>query len=96
MDANKNELIELISDELVVSKKNAKLIIEKVSAGVIALTKLHGSLRISGLGRFQSIETAPRLGRNPRTGEEATIAPGYRVTFRAAERFKKCLNSDET
>jgi nucleoid DNA-binding protein len=37
------------------------------------------------------MDTPSREGRNPRSGELVEIAPGKRVTFRAAKAFKASI-----
>jgi DNA-binding protein HU-beta len=49
-------------------------------------------VRVPNLGNFRVLETAARDGRNPRTGEAVAIAPGRRVSFRAAKGLKASVN----
>jgi nucleoid DNA-binding protein len=89
--AGKDALVDFVSEHLDTSKRDARLIVEGVVAGVTSLSKLHGGMRVPGLGNFAVLVTAPRAGRNPRTGESVPIGPGRRVTFRAAKSFKDSL-----
>ncbi|PID57018.1 integration host factor subunit beta [candidate division KSB3 bacterium] len=42
-----------------------------------------------GFGIFMVRDRNPRLGRNPRTGEEAPIAKGKTIKFKAGKEFKE-------
>jgi integration host factor subunit alpha len=90
--AGKNELIDYVSERLDTTKKDARIIVETVAEAIVSLTGSHRSVRIPSLGKFHCLDTGPRYGRNPRTGEQVPIAPGRRVTFRAARSFKSLIN----
>jgi len=48
-------------------------------------------VQISGFGRFSVHEKSARMGRNPRTGEQAEISARRVVTFRPSSSFKQAL-----
>ena len=89
--AGKDELIDFVSRDLDTSKRDARLIVESVVKGITQLSRTHSTVRVPGLGNFRVLETAPREGRNPRTGESVPIDAGRRVAFRAAQSFKDGL-----
>ena len=45
-------------------------------------------VKLSGFGVFQVREKRERMGRNPKTGEPATIAPRRVIGFRASQVLK--------
>jgi len=46
----------------------------------------HGeTIELKGFGSFSVIETAPRAGRNPRTGKAIEIPAGRRVRFKPSK-----------
>lgn len=47
---------------------------------------------LMGLGTFSVSEQRPRPGRNPRTGEAATVPPHKRILFKPGIPLKKKLN----
>ena len=49
------------------------------------------SVKLAGFGTFNVRKKAARVGRNPRTKEEAEIAPRKVVTFRASEILKEVI-----
>jgi DNA-binding protein HU-beta len=89
--AGKDEIIDFVSRDLDTSKRDARLIVESVVKGITELSRTHATVRVPSLGNFRVLDTAPREGRNPRTGEAVPIDAGRRVTFRAAKSFKDGL-----
>ena len=86
--AGRDELIEAISNDLYTTKSDASLIIDSVVKAITDLANKHESVKVPCLGQFKVMDTPSREGRNPRSGELVEIAPGKRVTFRAAKAFK--------
>ena len=60
-------------------------LIEAICARLVA----GESVMISGIGTFGLRDKRARLGRNPRTGEEAPIPARRVVTFRASAKLRK-------
>jgi len=50
------------------------------------------NLSIINFGKLEVIERAPRLGRNPKTGEEVKIGKRKSVKFRPGKAFLEKLN----
>lgn len=50
-----------------------------------------------GFGIFTVRDRSPRIGRNPKTGEEAPIAKGKTIKFKPGKEFKELVaNSPQT
>jgi DNA-binding protein HU-beta len=47
-----------------------------------------GSVVLVGFGKFDTLKTKERTGRNPQTGEPMTIPEGKRPRFAAGKDFK--------
>jgi DNA-binding protein HU-beta len=62
---------------------------DQVIADVIAELKINGTAKLKGFGTFTVKETAARVGRNPRTGEEVQIAAGHKVAFKPTKALKE-------
>lgn len=84
----RNEIIELLAGELGTSK-------HKTTEAVISLfdtiteTVAHGGkVQINGFGSFEKRERAPRMGRNPQTGEEIKINGRHVPVFKPGKNFK--------
>ena len=50
------------------------------------------NLSIINFGKLEVVERAPRLGRNPKTGEEVKIGKRKSVKFRPGKAFLEKLN----
>ena len=51
--------------------------------------KLGERIECRGFGIFTVRERSPRIGRNPRTGEEAPISKGKTIKFKPGKEFKE-------
>ena len=92
----KNDLIEAIRDEIGgLSNRDVweyvSFILEEISQ---ALEK-EEAVKITNFGVFETHRKKERIGRNPRTREEATIAARRVVRFRMSEKLFQLLNPDE-
>jgi DNA-binding protein HU-beta len=79
---NKNDLIKSIAQSANISKAAA----ERGLNGMLQTMSnaMEGGERVTlvGFGSFSIVERAPRLGRNPRTGEDVRIPSRRGVKFR--------------
>jgi nucleoid DNA-binding protein len=90
--AGRWEIVEAVSRVLDTSRSDAVQIVDGLARVIVELSARHKLVRFPQLGNFRVLETDPREGRNPRTGESVTIPRGKRITFRAAAAFKVALN----
>ena len=88
----RDELIDLISNDLLTTKSDASLILDSVVKAILVSAEKHKSIKVPNLGTFHTIQTPKRVGRNPRSGETVEIPPGSRITFRAARTLKKTIS----
>jgi integration host factor subunit alpha len=80
----KQIIIEKISEEINQSPSEAKDTIE-ILLEIMKSTLASGEdVMISGFGKFQVNEKAPRKGRNPATGREMILEKRRVVTFKCA------------
>ena len=76
----KDEFAEKLAKKTDLSKAKAKEVIEVIFSteprnGIIAIELDAGrDFTITGFGTFETVDRAPRTGRNPRTGEPVPIA----------------------
>jgi len=90
----KAEIARVIHERVGLSKKESGQIVDVV-LGIVRSTLEQGEdVKISGFGHFLVRDKRPRKGRNPKTGEEITIAPRRVVTFRASQLLKQRVNGD--
>lgn len=88
----KADIIEAIYEETGMHRQMAKDIVETLLQIMKKAIKKDHALLISGFGKFECYEKAPRKGRNPQT-EESIILPGRKVVvFRLSRKFRGELN----
>lgn len=88
----RSDIADSIIDEFKVSKFNATEIIEDVLEEIASALKNGESVKISGFGTFSVKQKKERIGRNPRTMEEAVISPRKSLKFRPSLILKKIIN----
>ena len=85
----KAQLSDLLFDQLGVSKREAKDMVDAYF-DLISQSLVQGEeVKLSGFGNFQIRTKAPRPGRNPRTGELIPIEARRVVTFHASTKLKE-------
>ena len=89
---NKNDLVQAVADEANLSKADAGRAIDAVGSAIGNTLKQGGSVSLVGFGTFLVRERAARTGRNPRTGEEITIAAAKNPVFKAGKALKDAVN----
>lgn len=88
----RNELVAKLCENVEnLSQAKAKTIVNLVFNSIIDATANGEGASFPGFGSFSVLETAPRVGRNPSTGEPIQIAAGKRIKFSAGSEFKKAL-----
>jgi integration host factor subunit alpha len=88
----KADIVEIIREKIGLKIKESTEIVEQVF-GILKETLEGGEkIKISGFGNFTIHTKRPRKGRNPKTGEEITIAERRVLTFRPSQALRKVLN----
>lgn len=86
----KEDLIKAVWNELPdLTLNEAKKVYEVVMKLVMDTLAQDESVEIRNFGRFNVKEKNSRLGRNPRTGQEAEIRNRRVVTFKPSKHFKE-------
>lgn len=89
---NKFDLIEIISEEAHVSKKDAKACIDSFVETIKTSMKQGEEVNISNFGTFVPLTKKSRIGTNPSSHEQIVINKKKSVSFKSAKSFKKELN----
>jgi integration host factor subunit alpha len=84
----KAELAELLFEQVGVNKREAKDMVEAFFDEIGDALERGEFVKLAGFGNFQLRDKVSRLGRNPKTGEEAAIPARRVVTFRASQKLK--------
>lgn len=89
---NKTELVAVIAENAELSKNDAE---KALSATIAAITDAMVSgdkVQLVGFGTFEVRAREARKGKNPRTGEEITIAASKVPAFKAGKALKDTVN----
>ena len=92
MAITKTSITEAISDRLSLSQSDSKHSIETLLEVMKSTLASGEDIMISGFGKFQVNDKAPRKGRNPATGEDMTLGKRRKVTFKCAGKLRDQIN----
>ncbi|WP_027966796.1 integration host factor subunit alpha [Halomonas halocynthiae] len=92
----KAELAEHLYEELGLSKREAKSMVEFFFEEIRAALRENEQVKLSGFGNFDLRDKSERPGRNPKTGEEIPISARRVVTFRPGQKLKRLVESQGT
>ena len=84
----RNDIIEAISDNVGLSLSDSSMIIEEIFEFIIDELEKGDDVKISSFGTFSVRHKKSRIGRNPKTGVEATITERNVVTFTSSNVLK--------
>lgn len=88
----RTELVSRVANKAGLTKRAADAVVEEVVVAVAeALRSGGGPVRVHGLGIFEVVQRAAKVGRNPRTGERVDIPAGKAVRFRAARGLRNSV-----
>ena len=88
----KAELVEIIREKTAFARHESAEFVEQVFEIIKETLEKGEKIKISGFGNFVVREKRPRRGRNPKTGEEMTIAERRVLTFKPSQTLRKVLN----
>jgi integration host factor subunit alpha len=70
------------------SKTEAQQFVDTFFEEISLALEKGSEVKLSGLGNFRVLKKKPRLGRNPKTGEDAPITARKVVTFHPGPKLK--------
>lgn len=82
------DLCEAVHEEVGLTRQDCAEMVERTLALVTEALERGETVKLSGFGVFQVRDKRERLGRNPKTGEPATIEPRRVIGFRASQVMK--------
>ena len=88
MALTKAALADTLYQELGLSKREAKEIVESFFEELRAALEAGESVKVSGFGKFDLRDKRQRPGRNPKTGVEIPISARRVVTFRPGQKLR--------
>ena len=89
----KADIVEHLHAQLGLNKNESKKLIEDFFDEIKRCLENNEEVKLSGFGNFELIDKKARPGRNPKTGEEVTISARRVVTFRAGNKLRKKITS---
>lgn len=89
---NKNDLVEAVASEANLSKADAGRAVDAMVSAITGALKQGDTVSVLGFGTFTVRARAARTGRNPRTGEEISIAASKNPAFKAGKALKDAVN----
>ena len=78
----RSELRDAVYEEVGLSRRDAAEFVDSVLETIAERLAAGEAVKISGFGTFRLRDKGPRMGRNPKTGEEARIPARRVVVFR--------------
>lgn len=89
---NKAELIDAMSKETNLTKKDVESVLNSFVNQVSNALSKKDKVQLVGFGTFETRNRAARTGRNPQTGEELKIAAATVPAFKAGKALKEVVN----
>ena len=89
---NKAELIDELTKKLDADRKTATEAVELIVDTIVRAVNKGESVTITGFGVFEKRRRAPRVARNPRTGEPMKIKASNQPKFKAGKGLKDAVN----
>ncbi len=82
------ELAEAVHDAVSLTRQDSARLVERTLELIAAAMEKGQAVKLSGFGVFQVRTKRERVGRNPKTGDAATIASRRVIGFRASQVLK--------
>ena len=92
MTLTKKELAQNLSDQTELSLADAKKFIDLFFDTIKEQLNSGKTVKLSGFGTFDIVQTKERVGRNPKTMEEFPIPSKRKVKFTVSPKVKKSIN----
>ena len=92
MTLTKKELAQNLSDQTELSLADAKKFVNLFFDTIKEQLNSGKTVKLSGFGTFDIVQTKERVGRNPKTMEEFPIPSKRKVKFTVSPKVKKSIN----
>ncbi len=91
----RNTLVEALNQEVGLSKTECAELLEDFLRAITDRLAEGTTVKITNFGSFSVRHKRTRMGRNPKTGEEAPISARRVVVFRPAKKLRHWVNHSE-
>lgn len=88
---NKTELVAAVAAKADITKKDADKAVTALIDVIIDEVKAGEKVQVVGFGTFEARERAARVGINPQTKQQITIAASKVPAFKAGKAFKDAV-----
>lgn len=88
---NKVELVDYVSKQTGMYKKDIKIVVDSVLEGIEKGMKLDGKVNLVGFGNFIVKQRGSRTARNPQTGAAVRVPPKQVPTFKPSQSLKDSI-----
>ena len=85
-------ITEAIYEEIGLSRKDSGDVLDMVIEEIKNELAAGNDVKISSFGTFSLRHKKARVGRNPKTGKEATITPRTVISFKPSQILRKAVN----
>ena len=89
---NKSDLMRIISVKMEIPYQQAETAVNSFFAAMADGLAEGKRVEIRGFGSFQIREYDGYMGRNPKTGDDVSVAPKIQPFFKAGKEIKNVLN----
>ncbi|MBU4484929.1 integration host factor subunit beta [bacterium] len=91
---NKSDLIQKIAEKLPnLAMRDVEIIVNTVFDSMTRSLSRGDRIEIRGFGSFEVRERAPRIGRNPKTGEKVNVGLRRVPFFKVGKELKEKVNN---
>jgi integration host factor subunit alpha len=84
----RDDLAEAVRVEVGLSKTESRRLVDLVLNTVVQVLERGEAVKLANFGVFEVRDKGERTGRNPRTGEAATVSARRTISFRASTKMK--------
>lgn len=92
----RSDLSEAVYREIGLSRNESSQMVERILARISDALVDGENVKISSFGTFAVRNKGPRMGRNPKTGDEVPIDPRRVLVFRPSHIMKERVNGGRT
>jgi DNA-binding protein HU-beta len=91
---NKADIVNRIATGTGLTKVETEAVVEGFIASIIEAMREGNHIEIRGFGTFKVKKRAPRLARNPRTGESVPVPATFTPTFKPSRELRDDVNAE--
>ena len=91
----RQDIANAVHNQLGLSRNESSELVEAVIEEMCLSFEAGKQVKISSFGTFLVSAKAERIGRNPKSGQEAVITPRRVLSFRPSNQMRDRVNSDQ-